>query len=74
METLTNCRAWGAEGVRHLEGSLDAGTEVKVYDLGGSCVATARTDGNSHQTVNLNSQPRGTYLVKVGRRTFKVLR
>ena len=74
VETLTNCRAWVVEGILHLQGSLDAGTEVKVYDLGGSCVATVRTDGNSHQTVNLNSQPRGTYLVKVGRRTFKVLR
>lgn len=56
-------------------GNIAAGTMLRVYDLGGSTVATATASSATQQlTVSLSAQPRGTYLVKVGTQVFKVIR
>lgn len=56
-------------------GAIEAGTDMRVYDLGGTCVARATaTAPTSSLTANLASQPHGTYLVKVGKQCFKMTR
>lgn len=54
-------------------GLLKAGTVLRVYDLGGSCVARAEAAADTRcLTADIAAQPRGTYIVKVGTENFKV--
>ena len=56
------------------QGSLAAGTTVRVYDLGGSVVAsTLLTAAATSVALDASHQPHGTYIVKVGRTSHKVV-
>lgn len=55
-------------------GQISAGTQMRVYDLGGSTVATAVAHNDCQQlSANMGAQPHGVYVVKVGKKTFKVI-
>ena len=56
------------------QGSFAPGTEATVYDLGGSIVAQTRTESPASQlALPMHGAPRGTYLVKVNGRCWKVV-
>ena len=56
-------------------GSLAAGTEMRVYDLGGSIVASTQTAAAaSRLSVSIQNQPQGAYIVKVGNVCYKVVK
>lgn len=64
-----------ADGVLTLSGHIAAGTSVRVYDLGGSCVAAAQTAHDTTLlTIDLKAQPRGAYIVKVGGKSYKFVK
>ena len=55
-------------------GQIAAGTTMRVYDLGGSTVATAVAHADCQQlSANMGAQPHGVYVVKVGKKAFKVI-
>lgn len=63
------------EGVVVCEGAIPASTSVEVYDLGGSRVAQTFTSVPTDRlTLSIVSQPRGSYIVKVGKVSYKVVR
>ena len=56
-------------------GSIPANTALTVYDLGGSVIAhTTAASATSQLSVSIDSAPRGAYLVKVGKTTYKVVK
>jgi len=56
-------------------GAIPAGTVMKVYDLGGACLATASTSAaTTSLSTGIAAQPRGTYIVKVGGVSYKVVK
>ncbi len=56
-------------------GNIEAGTELRVYDLGGNCVTNAKANNHTDcLTANLEAQPHGIYLIKVGKQCFKLTR
>ena len=56
-------------------GNIPANTALTVYDLGGSVVAhTSTTSATSQLSTSIAASPRGTYLVKVGKTTYKVVK
>ena len=56
------------------EGAIAAGTPVAVYDLGGHCVASACAAAPADGlTLSIAAQPHGSYIVKAGKRSFKVV-
>lgn len=62
-------------GILTLTGHIAAGSQVRVYDLGGSCVAAANAaTATSQLSINLQAQPRGAYLVKAGGKTYKFIK
>ena len=55
-------------------GTIAAGTTVRVYDLGGSTIASATAaDHCSQLTLSMAAQPHGIYIVKVGNKAYKVV-
>lgn len=55
-------------------GQIEAGTELCVYDLGGSCVArTTAVSASAEIRLEVKNQPFGTYLVKICNECFKVI-
>lgn len=62
-------------GMLTISGQIPAGTQVRVYDLGGSCVAQAATSAAVGQlTLDLSKQPNGAYIAKVNGQSFKFLK
>lgn len=56
-------------------GQIAAGTIMRIYDLGGSLVAAAQaTTDTSRLVASLSSQPTGSYIVKVGNQSFKIVK
>ncbi len=56
------------------QGSLTAGTTIRLYDLGGSTVAAKQlTTAATSVTLDASRQPHGTYIVKVGHASYKVV-
>lgn len=56
-------------------GQFAAGTLMRIYDLGGSLVATERAATDASCLVaSLLSQPAGTYIVKVGNQSIKIVK
>ena len=64
-----------ADGRVLCTGSIPANTFLTVYDLGGSVVArTSTTVATSQLSTSIATSPSGTYLVKVGKTTYKVVK
>ncbi len=73
-EAATNVTVSAENGRVVCTGSLQAGTTVRVYDLGGSIVASATVpSATTSLTLNTAHQPHGTYIVKVGGTSHKVI-
>ncbi len=63
-----------ADGDICCTGGVPAGTDVAVYDLGGHRVAAAHTAAPADTlTLSIAGQPRGSYIVKAGKQSFKVV-
>ena len=63
-----------SDGLVRCTGHIPAGTQLAVYDLGGSRVASAAAASDCTElTASLQAQPHGTYIVKVGRNAFKLV-
>lgn len=43
---------------------------VKLYDMGGKCIMTERTD-SSYSVIDLSTIQRGTYIVRINNESFK---
>ena len=62
------------EGIVTCRGQIAAGTELRVYDLGGSCIARTQATADVRSlTLHVKGQPFGTYIVRVGNESFKVI-
>ena len=60
-------------------GSIEAGTTIALYNVGGVCLGSNHTSAAaSHLTLSLNGLPRGSYLVvidaPIGHRVHKILK
>lgn len=62
------------DGTLICRGPIEAGTEICIYDLGGSCVARGIASASTSEfRMPTGNQPFGTYLVQIGRQCFKVI-
>jgi hypothetical protein len=61
-------------GVLTIEnGNLKAGEQVEVYSLAGNLVATFELTSGDQTVVNVSHLPKGTYIVKLGKRVAKAV-
>ena len=52
---------------------LTPGTSVQVFTIDGRSVAEAKADADGTALVSLSEFPKGTYLLKTGRQTIKMI-
>lgn len=64
--TLTN-------GIVNISGVAE-GTIVQAYNVAGVCVASATADSDGHAAVNLQENAPGTYVIRFGNCSAKVVR
>lgn len=56
-------------------GQIHAGADLRVYDLGGALVTAAHaTSTTSRISTSIASQPHGSYIVKIGSESFKIVK
>ncbi|MDR3366448.1 MAG: cadherin-like beta sandwich domain-containing protein [Prevotellaceae bacterium] len=54
-------------------GDLKAGERIELYSLAGNLAATCDASAGAQTTINVSSLPKGAYIVKLGKRTAKVV-
>ena len=78
-ETSTAIRNLMSGGKPQIQGGLvcftdlTPGTPVQVFTADGRSVAEAKSDANGTVQVSLSELPKGTYLLKAGKRTIKMM-
>lgn len=50
----------------------DKGDDVRVYSLGGTEMRVEKSEANGNISININKLQKGTYIIKVGKDSFKV--
>ena len=53
---------------------ITAGQQIRIYNLAGTQVATHTATTDGRMTIDLSALPRGTYILKTGTETVKVVR
>ena len=79
MNTTDNLRIRTTAATVTVEGPLEAGTSLVVYDLGGSALLRHAVSGNAQSvTLPIADLPHGAYLLQVatpnGQRTHKFVK
>lgn len=72
-QSASKLRVTEENGLVSCTGNIEPGTEMKVFDLGGSCVARVSTPtATTLLTTSIANQPYGTYIVTVGGKSHKI--
>lgn len=62
------------DGNKFVISKLDKDTPISVYLPSGLCVFSILAQKNQTQTVSLDGQPKGVYIVKIGERIHKFIK
>ena len=63
------------DGVLTIEnGDLKAGEQVELYSMAGIRVATFEASAGAQTVINVSHLPKGAYIVKLGKRTAKIVK